>query len=311
MSQTFITPQELHRFDNVELLAHQVVEGFIIGLHKSPFHGFSVEFAEHRLYNPGEATRHIDWKVYARSEKLFVKRYEEETNLRCRIIIDASSSMQFPKDAGEKGRPALNKLRFSVLAAASIKYMLKKQRDAVGLTIFTDKVTFHSRAKSATVHHNLLENELQKIWDTGADNVKTAAAQCIHEIADNIHRRSLVIIFSDMIDNADDTDEIFNALQHLKYNKHEVILFHVTDKSREQDFEFENRPYIFVDMESGEQIRLQPNQVKDYYREQMSKFLTNLKLRCAQYQIDLIEADINKDFSQILLPYFVKRNKMA
>ncbi len=311
MSQTFISPQELHRFGSLELLARQVVEGFIIGLHKSPFHGFSVEFAEHRLYNPGQTTRHIDWKVYARSEKLFIKRYEEETNLRCRLVIDASSSMYFPKDAGEKGKPALNKLRFSAVAASALKYMLKKQRDAVGLTVFTDKVDFHSRAKSATVHHNLLENELQRLWDGGRDLVKTATAQCLHEIADNIHRRSLVIIFSDMIDQHTDTEEMFSALQHLKYNKHEVLLFHVTDKSREVDFEFENRPYIFIDMETGEQVRLQPNQVKEYYREQMHKMMTSLKLRCAQYQIDLIEADINRDFSQILLPYLVKRSKMG
>lgn len=308
MSQTFITPQELHRFDSIELLARQVVEGFIIGLHKSPFHGFSVEFAEHRLYNPGESTRHIDWKVYARSEKMFVKRYEEETNLRCRLIIDGSSSMYFPKDTGSS---TLSKLHFSVLAAAAIKYMLKKQRDAVGLTVFTDKVEFHSRAKSTTVHHNLLENELQRLWDGRKDNIKTATAQCLHEIADNIHRRSLVIIFSDMIDHSNDNDEVFNALQHLKYNKHEVLLFHVVDKSRELDFEFENRPYIFIDMETSEQVRLQPSQVRDYYREQMHKFMSNLKLRCAQYQIDLIEADIKQDFSQVLLPYLVKRSKMG
>lgn len=310
MSQNFITPQELHRFDNLELLARQVVEGFIIGLHKSPFHGFSVEFAEHRLYNPGEATRHIDWKVFARSEKLFIKRYEEETNLRCRLVIDSSSSMYFPEDAGQKGRPAVNKMKFSVLAAASLMYMLKKQRDAVGLTIFSNKVEFHSRAKSTSVHHNLLTTELEKLLSHNERNRQTSAAKCLHEIAENIHRRSLVIIFSDMIENNETANDIFNALQHLKYNKHEVVLFHVTDHSHELDFEFENRPYIFVDMETGEKIRLQPNQVKQYYKEQMEKFMANLKLRCAQYQIDLIEADINKDFSQILVPYLNKRSKM-
>ncbi len=310
MSQNFITPQELHRFDNLELLARQVVEGFIIGLHKSPFHGFSVEFAEHRLYNPGEATRHIDWKVYARSEKLFIKRYEEETNLRCRLVIDCSSSMYFPEDAGQKGRPAINKIKFSVLSAASLMYMLKKQRDAVGLTIFSDKVEFHSRAKSTSVHHNLLTTELEKLLSRTEHNRQTSAAKCLHEIAENIHRRSLVIIFSDMIENNETANDIFNALQHLKYNKHEVILFHVTDHSHELEFEFENRPYVFIDMETGEKIRLQPNQVKQYYKEQMEKFMADLKLRCAQYQIDLIEADINKDFGQILVPYLTKRSKM-
>lgn len=310
MTQNLSNPQQLHRFDNLELLAKQVVEGFIIGLHKSPFHGFSVEFAEHRLYNAGEATRHIDWKVYARSEKLFVKKYEEETNLRCRIILDTSSSMFFPDDAGERSKPVLRKIGFSAISAAAIMYMLKKQRDAVGLTLFSDNVSFHSRAKSTTTHHHLLTTELEKTMALQERNKGTAAAKCLHEIAENINKRSLVIIFSDMIDSAENAEDIFGALQHLKYNKHEVILFHVVDKQRELDFEFENRPYLFIDMETGERVRLQPNQIKTHYREQMDKFMANLRLRCAQYKIDLIEADINKDFSQVLLPYLVKRGKM-
>jgi uncharacterized protein (DUF58 family) len=306
----FLTPQQLHQFDNLELLAKQVVEGFIIGLHKSPFHGFSVEFAEHRLYNSGEAVKNIDWKVYARTDKLFVKRFEEETNLRCRIILDASSSMYYPDDAGEKGKPSLNKLRFSVASVAALMYVLKKQRDAVGLTVFSDKVEWHSRAKSTTVHHNLLFSQLDQLLQQKTRNKATAAAQCLHQIAENIHQRSLVIIFSDMFENTDDSEEIFSALQHLKYNKHEVILFHVVDNKRELEFEFENRPYEFVDMETGEKVKLQPNQVKEYYRTQLDKFIAELKLRCLQYKIDFVAADINKDFAQILQPYFVKRAKM-
>jgi len=306
----FLTPQQLHQFDNLELLAKQVVEGFIIGLHKSPFHGFSVEFAEHRLYNSGEAVKNIDWKVYARTDKLFVKRFEEETNLRCRIILDASSSMYYPDDAGEKGKPSLNKLRFSVASVAALMYVLKKQRDAVGLTVFSDKVEWHSRAKSTTVHHNLLFSQLDQLLQQKTRNKATAAAQCLHQIAENIHQRSLVIIFSDMFENTDDSEEIFSALQHLKYNKHEVILFHVVDNKRELEFEFENRPYEFIDMETGEKVKLQPNQVKEYYRTQLDKFIAELKLRCLQYKIDFVAADINKDFAQILQPYFVKRAKM-
>ncbi len=310
MAQEIISPQELHQFDNLELLAKQVVEGFIIGLHKSPFHGFSVEFAEHRLYNQGDSIKNIDWKVYGRTDKMFIKRFEEETNLRCRIVLDASSSMYFPEDAGEGRAPKVNKLRFSALGASALMYMLKKQRDAVGLSIFSNEIDFHTKAKSTTVHHRLLTAQLQNLLDNPKRNKSTAAAKCLHQIADNIHKRSLVIIFSDMFENAENSEEIFSALQHLKYSKHEVILFHVVDKKQELDFEFENRPYVFIDIETGEEVKIQPNQVKDFYQAQMQKFLTELKLKCGQFRIDFVEADINQDFRQILLPYFVKRSKM-
>lgn len=300
--------QQFPEIENLELLAKQVVEGFIIGLHKSPFHGFSVEFAEHRLYNPGESTRHMDWKVYARTGKMFVKRFEEETNLRCQIVIDASSSMYFPKDEGAK----MNKLRFSILSAAALFNLLKRQRDAAGLSIFTDHVTVNTGAKSSTKHLQLLYANLEDLLRQTPLNVKTDAAKSLHQIADTVHKRSMVIIFSDMFDNIDtkSADDLFAALQHLKYNKHEVILFHVVDKSKELEFEFENRPYQFIDMETGEKVKLHSNHVKDFYVEQMKKFEHDLKLRCGQYKIDFVEADINNDFRQVLLPFLTKRTKM-
>jgi len=300
--------QQFPEIENLELLAKQVVEGFIIGLHKSPFHGFSVEFAEHRLYNPGESTRHMDWKVYARTGKMFVKRFEEETNLRCQIVIDASSSMYFPKDEGAK----MNKLRFSILSAAALFNLLKRQRDAAGLSIFTDEVTVNTGAKSSTKHLQMLYANLEDLLRQTPLNVKTDAAKSLHQIADTVHKRSMIIIFSDMFDNIDtkSADDLFAALQHLKYNKHEVILFHVVDKSKELDFEFENRPYQFIDMETGEKVKLHSNQVKDFYVEQMKKFEHDLKLRCGQYKIDFVEADINNDFRQVLLPFLTKRTKM-
>jgi len=301
-----ITLKQLHQFDNIELLAKQVVEGFIIGLHKSPFHGFSVEFAEHRIYNPGESIKNIDWKVYARTDKMFVKRYEEETNLRCQIIIDASASMYFSAE----GKNKVSKIGFSSLAAASIMYMLKRQRDAVGLSVFSDKVEKHTKASSTTVHHNLLTSYLHKLINEDRRNVSTSATECLHQLSENIHKRSMVVIFSDMFENTGENDELFSALQHLKHNKHEVIMFHVVDKNREIDFNFENRPYLFVDMETGEKVKLQSNQVKEHYVAELKKFKTELKLKCAQYKIDFVEADINKDFSQVLLPYLVKRSKM-
>lgn len=315
MVQDLISPQQLHQFDNLELLAQQVVEGFIIGLHKSPFHGFSVEFAEHRLYNPGNSIKNIDWKVYTRTDKLFVKRFEEETNLRCRIIVDVSSTMYYPLEAGKEGYPNLNKLQFSTISAAAIMYICKKQRDAIGLSLIDDAVSFHTKAKSTTVHHNLLSSTLQKYLNSQERKSKhaTDVAKCLHEIAENIHKRSLVIIFSDcdvFSRPAHQIDEFFASLQHLRYNKHEVVYFHVTDKNTEIDFNFENRPYIFVDMENGEEIKLQPNQVKQHYQQQLDNYMNELKLRCTQHRIDFIDADINQPFSQILLPYLAKRNKM-
>jgi len=300
---------DIRQTGNLELLAKQVVEGFIIGLHKSPFHGFSVEFAEHRIYNPGEATKNIDWKVFARTDRLYSKQYEEETNLRCQIVIDASSSMFFP-EAPKKGQPFSNKIAFSALAAASLIHLLQKQRDAFGLSVFGEKLELHTPCKSNTTHRNMIMSQLNNYLDNPLHDKKTAAAHCLHQIAEAIHRRSLVVIFSDMFEYGENMDELFSALQHLKYNKHEVILFHVVDKRLELDFEFENRPYIFVDIETGEKVKIQANQVKDYYTEQIQKYKQELKMKCLQYKIDFVEADINEGFKQILMPYLVKRSKL-
>lgn len=301
---------EVRDFGNLELLARQVVEGFIIGLHKSPFHGFSVEFAEHRLYNQGEPTRNIDWKVYARTDRMFTKRFEEETNLRCQIVLDISSSMYFPEIELLPSKPYLNKIRFSALAAAALMNLLQKQRDAFGLSLFDSEVRQHSQCKSSTTHYRLMLNYLDQVIHNPEPNKSTAAAKALHQIAESIHKRSMVIIFSDMFEQAEDTEHLFAALQHLKHNKHEVVLFHVVDKAREVDFEFENRPYLFIDMETGEKLRLQSNQVKTHYVEQMAKFLEELKFKCLQYRIDFVEADINQGFRPILQSYLVKRSKM-
>jgi uncharacterized protein (DUF58 family) len=299
--------QDFLQFDQLDILARQVVEGFIIGLHKSPYHGFSVEFAEHRLHNPGDSIKDIDWKVFARTEKLYTKRFEEETNLRCQIVIDASSSMYFPQER-EKGK--LNKIEFSCVASAALMHMLKKQRDAVGLTVFDSEIKTQTSAKTNAIHHQLLMNELYKLLTIPTVQKTTDAAKCLHQIADSIHKRSLVILFSDMLDSTDEND-IFLALQHLKHSKHEVVLFHVMDKAKELDFTFENRPYKFVDLETGEELKLQPNQVKDFYIEKMQERKASLKLKCAQYKIDFVEADINEGFQPILLSYLVKRSKMV
>ncbi|MBL4657646.1 MAG: DUF58 domain-containing protein [Flavobacteriales bacterium] len=304
-----INQREIQQIGGLELIARQVVEGFITGLHKSPFHGFSVEFAEHRLYNTGESTKHIDWKLYARSEKLFVKRFEEETNLRCQLVIDNSSSMYYPDvDMDEAG--VYNKIKFSVYTAAAMMLLLKKQRDAVGLSIFSDELELHTPSKSNVVHNKRLMSELDRLLQHPEDRKQTGTTAALHQIADSVHKRSLVIIFSDMMDNSEQRDGMFSALQHLRHNKHEIILFHVVDKDKELDFKFENRPYRFVDSETGEEIKAHPNDIKKSYIEAIQAHKKELKLRCGQFNIDYVEADINAGFTQVLLPYLLKREKL-
>lgn len=306
-----IDHNRIQQLSSLELLANQVVEGFITGLHKSPFHGFSVEFAEHRQYNAGESTRHVDWKLFGRTDKMYVKRFEEETNLRCRIIIDSSSSMYFPKmDTPTIDKP--NKIVFSVYAAAALMNLMKKQRDATGLSLFTDKVELHSHSRSSSVHQKYLFTELEKLLDLKASSShnRTNITNSLHHVAELIHKRSLVIIFSDMFDDIDRQEEMFSALQHFKHYKHEVILFHVTDKRVEEELDIEDRPYKFIDMESGELLRVNPVEIREKYKEAATKAKHELEMRCGRYGINYVEADINKGFDGIILPYLLKRKKL-
>ncbi len=302
--------KEFLQFNNLELIANQLVEGFITGLHKSPFHGFSVEFAEYRPYNTGESTKNIDWKLYGKTDKFFVKEFEEETNLRCQIVVDCSSSMYFPSIT----KPTLekpNKIFFSVYAAAALIQLLRRQRDAVGLTLFSDKIHLHTPSKSSSVHHKMLYSELSKLLSDTLFNVMstTNIADSLHEIAERIHRRSMVIIFTDGFD-FQRKNELFLALQHLRHNKHSVILFHVYDKSSEIDFQFENKPYKFIDMETNEEIKVNASEMKHSYRKAMQDFKEELRLHCGQFQVDLVETDIAAGFHQILMNYLLKRQKL-
>ncbi len=294
---------DIQHFKNLELHARQLVEGFITGLHKSPYHGFSVEFAEHRPYNTGDSTRHIDWKVFARTDKLYTKRYEEETNLRCQLVIDNSSSMYYP--VATKG-----KIRFSIFAAAAIAYLLQKQRDAVGLSTYSNKIEINTQIKSTSTHLNKLFIILDKLYKEKSISKTTSVATVLDEIAEKIHKRSLVVIFSDMFDKSTELEGIFSALQHLKHNKHEVLLFHVTDINTEYNFEFEERPHEFIDLESGERLKIQPSQVKDTFEKQMAEYYHELKIRCGQLKIDFVETNVNEDFNHILYTFLVKRAKM-
>lgn len=301
-----IEREYLEQFGNLELLAKQVVEGFITGLHKSPFHGFSVEFAEHRLYNSGESTKHVDWKLFARTEKLFTKKYEEETNLRCQFVLDSSSSMHFQQEDN------WSKLKYSVYAIASLMELLKKQRDAVGLSIFNEKLDYHTENRTSDAHRRLLfaklEEELQKYDKNKIKQTNTASV--LHEIAELCHRRSLIIIFSDILDNPERKDELFDALQHLKHNKHEVIIFHVIDEAKEVNFEFENRPYTMIDMETGEQIKLLPDEIKSKYQEEINQYFKEIKQKCTDYLIGFHLIDTNLPLQKILLEFLSMRQKI-
>ena len=302
-----INRQELINFGSLELLARQAVEGFITGLHKSPFHGFSVEFAEHRLYNSGESTRHMDWKLYAKTDKLFTKKYEEETNLRCQIVLDVSSSTWFPHEA------EMNKIKFSIYAAASLIELLKRQRDAFGLTTIDDKILINAPAKSSPVHQRFLYSELESLLHQYQPEKKSSTnfIEEIHNVAELVHKRSLIVLFTDLLEGHDKIDELFRAVQHLKHQKHEVILFHVHDANLEVNFELENRPYTLIDMETGEKMKIETNQIREQYQKAVSEYFEEISLRAKQYAVDFVEADINGGLEKVLVSYMLKRQKMG
>lgn len=304
MQMNLTNNQQVRQFSSLEILAREVVEGFITGMHKSPFHGFSVEFAEHRLYNTGESTRHIDWKLYGKTEKLFVKRYEEETNLRCQLVIDRSSSMYFPQDSEN------NKITFSIQAAAALTHLLRTQRDAIGLTVFNNAVETYLPAKLNNQHLYYMYSQLEQLQQQEKPLQQTRVVEALHEVAERTHQRSLVVIFSDLFSNDDNLEDLFAALQHLRYNKHEVIVFHTVKRNQEVELDYENRPYKFVDLETGVEVKVNPKQIQESYQQQLTAREHEIKIRCGQYKIDFVEADIDKGFDTVLLAYLLKRNKM-
>ena len=300
---------ELHKstlFQNLELLANQVVEGFISGIHKSPFHGFSAEFAEHKIYNNGESTKHIDWKLFAKTDKLYTKRYEEETNLRCHMILDNSASMYYP-EVKNLSIDNLNKIGFGVLAIAALMAILKRQRDAVGLSIYSDTYDYYTAEKGSERHHQMLLAKLNEIGVSVRPKSRTETYTYLHLIAEKIKRRSLIFLFSDMLQTETEDEKLFEALRHLKYNKHEVVLFHLMDDKYEVNFDFENTPQRFIDVETGEAINLYADMVKDAYQKSVIAYKEGLKLKCAQYKIKYLSVDVGGDFSSILNTYMTER----
>jgi uncharacterized protein (DUF58 family) len=296
-------------FKHLDLLANQVVEGFISGMHKSPFHGFSAEFAEHKVYNSGESTKHIDWKLFAKTDRLYTKRYEEETNLRCHLIIDNSSSMHFPKL--NEGEPFYeNKIGFSVLASAVLMNLLKKQRDAVGLSVYSDSYEYYAPEKGSDRHHRMLLNQLEHLMVNPKVSSSTDTVTFLHQIAEKMYRRSMIILFTDMFHpetSGGDEESLFNALQHLKHNKHKVVLFHVIDEKREVHFDFDNAPRKFIDVESGEVINLFADSIKENYEKNVKAYFKKIAMTCAQNKIKYVPVNVGADFEKIMTTYLVEK----
>jgi len=298
--------KNMYHLPKLELLAKQVVEGTLVGLHKSPFHGYSAEFLEHKIYAPGESTKFVDWKLYGKTDKLYTKKFEDETNLRAHFILDNSSSMHFPIHR-DLHIDRLNKIQFSVLSIAALMELLKKQRDALGLSIYSDEYEFFAREKNNLKHHRFLLYQLEKVLSNLPQKKQTNTYQYLHEIAENLKRRSLVVLFTDMWEVRNNKNELFEALRHLKYNKHQVILFHVFDSKTELEFDFENKATKFVDVETEKELDIYPDQIKELYQREVASYFNNIKAACHQYKIDYIPADIRLGFKQILLPFLIKK----
>ena len=301
--------EKISSFQHLELLANQVVEGFISGMHKSPFHGFSAEFAEHKVYNPGESTKHIDWKLFAKTDRLYTKRYEEETNLRCHLIIDNSTSMHYPK-LKDNQLFYESKIGFSVLASAVLMNLLKKQRDAVGLSVYSDTYEYYAPEKGSDRHHRMILNKLESLLENSKTQKSTDTISFLHQIAEKIHRRSMIILFTDMFQTGNE-EALFTALQHLKHNKHKIVLFHVIDEKTELNFDFDAAPRKFIDLESGEEINIFADNIKEAYENQVSNYFKKVAITCAQNKIKYVPVSVGANFEKILTTYLVEKQSFG
>ncbi|MEC8141814.1 MAG: DUF58 domain-containing protein [Bacteroidota bacterium] len=299
-----INPEILSQIKGLELKAKKIIEGFIAGLHKSPYHGFSVEFAEHRPYNTGDDFKHIDWKVYAKKERFYVKQYEEETNLRCFLVLDTSSSMYF------KHKAQWTKLEYSAYLAAAIAYLMQCQRDAVGFASFADTLRTILPAKGTRQHLRRIFLEIEPYLTINKGNF-TASAAALHELAERIHQRSLVVIFTDLFENIETHDALISALKHLRHRKHEIILFNITEHYTELNLNLEYERYLLEDLESGEQLEISPAQVAQDYRAKVTMYLQRFKQACNEYQIDFESVSTEQPFSEALIHYLKKRSRLG
>ncbi len=304
-----LKPDLLSQLAPLELRARKIVEGFISGLHKSPYYGFSVEFAEHRPYNPGDDLKHVDWKVYAKTERFYVKQYEEETNLRCYLLLDTSSSMYYKYFA------EWTKLRYGINFGAALIYLMHRQRDACGIIPFSDKIEAFIPAKSSYTHLRLLFGELEKRLEEEKQQAKqkkgTATAEVIHEVAERLNHRSLVVIISDLFEHPDEHDNLISSLKHLRHRNHEVILFNIMERKSERELDFPDRRFVMEDMETGSQMEILPAQVREDYKKKVAEYTHRFKMACSEFQIDFEELDTQEAFDLALLAYLNKRKNLG
>jgi uncharacterized protein (DUF58 family) len=304
-----LDPNILTRLAPIEMKARNIVEGFISGLHRSPYHGFSVEFAEHKPYNQGDDFKHIDWKVYGKTERFYVKQYEAETNLRAHIVLDISSSMYFKHFA------EWSKLRYSIHLAASLMYMLHRQRDACGLVLFDRKIRSEFPSKSSYSHLRLLyqqlEEQLNEEKEMSVLQRTSASATALHKLAEKLKKRSLVIILTDLFENVESHDALISSLRHLKHQKHEVLLFNVLENKSERELDFPDGKFLFEDMETGSEMEVIPAQVKEEYKKKVREYTTRFKIACNEARVDFEEIDTQSPFDLALLAYLNKRKKLG
>ena len=301
----YLDPAFVSQLSNMELRARLIVEGFITGLHKSPYHGFSVEFAEHRPYNPGDELRHVDWKVYGKTDRHYVKQYEEETNLRHYVVLDTSTSMRY------KHTSSITKLEYGAYLASALHYIMARQRDATGLIAFDEKIHTLRPPKSTQGYVRELLATLERITEEQDVTTRTSAASVLDEVAERIARRSLVVIITDLFENVGEHKQLLNALRHLRYRGHEVLVFHILETETERKFEFPDVPMRFVDMETGEEMSLQPAQLRENYTEAARAFSTRFREKCRERNIDFIELDTAEPYSTALLAYLNKRKRLT
>jgi len=303
-----LSPELISRLGPLELKARQIVEGFIAGMHKSPFYGFSVEFAEHRSYNPGDEFRHVDWKVYGKSERYYVKQYEEETNLRCHLVLDTSTSMHYKYFAEH------TKLHYAVHFGAALLYLMQRQRDACGLITFDQGLNTFIPARSSYSHLRHIYAQLEGILEQSgkaAEKRQTSSVQVLHEISERLHRRSLVMVMTDLFENVGEHDALLSALKHLRHKHHEVVLFHILEKRSERDLDFPDGRYIFEDLETGAEMDVMPSQIRQDYRDKMNSYANRFKYACREANIDYEEIDTEGAFDLGLLAYLNKRKRVA
>lgn len=293
-NKQYLTEEFIAKIDKFNLRARLIVEGFITGLHKSPYHGFSIEFSDHRQYNPGDPIKDVDWKIYGKTNRYYIKRYEEETNLKCHIVVDHSASMGFSSNK-------FSKLEYAKALASALAYLMISQQDAVGLLTFTDKITNLIPPRSMKSYLNIIFKELYKLQA----KEKTSTVSILHSLADRIKKRGLIILISDMID---DPEKIMQGLMHFRHQKHEVILFHIQDR-QETEFDYQ-RDTEFIDSETGEKIIVSPWQIKNDYLKSYKDNVRFLKDRCHESLIEYNAINTSTPFEDNLLQYLIKRAKM-